>query len=107
MTSPSSCTTVPSAPTGLTATAASSSQINLSWTASTAGTGCAVSYTVTRNGSQVATGLSGTTFSDTGLMCNTFYTYTVTAADAAGSSAASRPAPPAPHFGLPPPLPTH
>src|SRR5260370_21148144 len=103
MTSPSSCTTVPSAPTGLTATAASSSQINLSWTASTAATGCAVSYTVTRNGSQVATGLSGTTFTDSPLACGLFYTYTVTAADAAGSSAASRPGPRTPHFRIPPP----
>ncbi len=101
-TSSTGCTAAPSAPSGLTATAASSSQINLSWTASTAGTGCAVSYTVTRNGSQVATGLSGTTFSDTGLTCNTFYTYTVTAADAAGSSAASSPASATPNCGFPP-----
>jgi hypothetical protein len=99
---PASCTTVPSVPTGLTATAASSSQINLSWTASTAGTGCTVSYAVTRNGSQVATGLNGTTFSDNSITCNTSYTYTVTASDAAGSSAASSPVSASTNCGVPP-----
>src|SRR5262245_23256170 len=49
-------TTAPSIPTGLTATVASCSQINLSWTASTdtGGSGLA-GYKVYRNGVQIAT----------------------------------------------------
>ena len=39
----------PSAPSGLGATAISSSQINLSWTASTAGSGCSITYNVFRS----------------------------------------------------------
>ena len=45
----SGCSAAPSAPSGLTATAASSSQINLSWTASTAGSGCSITYNVFRS----------------------------------------------------------
>jgi len=92
-----SCTTVPSTPTGLGATAASSSQINLSWTASTA-SGCTITYNVFRSttsgftpssSNQVGTGVSGTSFSDTGLAANTTYFYLVEATDTAGTSAAS------------------
>ncbi|MBV8115512.1 MAG: immunoglobulin domain-containing protein, partial [Silvibacterium sp.] len=73
-----SATTVPApvAPTNLTATAASSSQINLNWTASTTS---GVTYTVLRNGTAVANGLTGTTYTDTGLTASTTYTYTVEA----------------------------
>jgi len=95
----SSCTTVPSAPAGLTATAASSSGINLSWTAVTPPTNCSISsYAVFRSttsgftpssSNQIATVTSGTTFSDTGLTASTTYYYKVEAVDAAGSSAAS------------------
>ena len=77
----------PPTPTGLTATAVSSSQINLSWTASTGAT----SYIVLRGGSSVGTP-SGTTFSNTGLTASTSYTYTVEAVSAGGTSAASSPA---------------
>ena len=95
----SSCTTVPSAPTGLTATAASSSGINLSWTAVTPPANCTItSYTVYRSttsgftpssSNQVGTVTSGTTFSDTGLTASTTYYYKIEAVDADGSSAAS------------------
>jgi len=95
----SSCTAVPSAPTGLTATAASSSSINLSWTAVTPPANCTItSYTVYRSttsgftpssSNQVGTVTSGTTFSDTGLTASTTYYYKVEAVDADGSSAAS------------------
>ena len=77
---------IPVAPTNLTATAASSSQINLSWMASvTSG----VTYTVLRNGTAVASGLNGTTYTDTGLTASTSYSYTVEAVNAGGTSPAS------------------
>jgi len=95
----SSCTTIPSAPTGLTATVVSSSGINLSWTAVTPPTNCTISsYSVFRSttsgftpssSNQVGTVTGGTTFSDTGLAPSTTYYYKVEAVDAAGSSAAS------------------
>jgi FtsP/CotA-like multicopper oxidase with cupredoxin domain len=91
-TQPIACGGAPTTPTGLTATAASTTAINLSWTASTAPANCTITYSVTRNGATAASGLTGTTFGDSGLTCNTGYTYTVTAADAFGSSAASSPA---------------
>ena len=78
--------TPPTSPSNLTATVASSSQINLSWTASaTSG----VTYTVLRNGSAVANGLTGTTYNDTSLTASTTYSYTVEAVDSAGTSMAS------------------
>jgi chitodextrinase len=76
----------PAAPTNLTASAVSSSQINLSWTASTTS---GVTYTVMRNGSVIATGVTVTTFSDTGLQASTSYSYTVEAVDSAGTSGPS------------------
>jgi len=92
------CTAAPSAPSGLTATAASSSQINLSWTASTAGTGCSITYCVfgsTTSGftpsssNQIACGVPPASFSDTGLAASTTHFYLVEAVDSAGSSGAS------------------
>jgi hypothetical protein len=91
------CNTAPTAPAGLSAAATSSSQVNLSWTASTA-SGCTISYTVFRSttsgftpssSNQIASGLGGTTFSDSGLTCNTTYFYLVEGSDSAGTSAAS------------------
>jgi beta-galactosidase len=78
--------TPPNAPSNLTATAASSSQINLSWTPSaTSG----VMYTVFRNGTAVANSLTGSTYSDTGLTSSSTYSYTIEAIDSAGTSMAS------------------
>ena len=81
----------PTAPTNLTATAASSAQINLSWTASTDNVGV-TGYRVERcqgagcsNFAQITT-LSGTTFNDTGLTASTSYSYRVRATDAAGNN---------------------
>src|SRR2546428_10974157 len=83
-------TTPPTAPSNLTATAASSSQINLAWTASSDDVGVA-GYLVERcQGSgctgfaQVAT-VAGTTYNDTGLAAATSYSYRVRATDAAGN----------------------
>jgi hypothetical protein len=92
------CAAAPTAPSGAAATATSSSQISLSWTASTAGTGCSITYTVFRSttsgftagsGNQIASGLTTTSFSDTGLAASTTYYYLVEGVDSAGSSAAS------------------
>jgi YD repeat-containing protein len=84
-------TTPPTAPAGLGAAAASGSQINLSWTASTDNVGV-VGYTIERcvgsgctSFAQVTT-TSGTSYSDTGLAQGHTYTYRVRAYDAAGNN---------------------
>ena len=61
----------------------STSQINLSWSASTDNIGVSA-YNVWRDGVQVAT-TSALTYADTGLSPSTTYTYTVAAFDAAGN----------------------
>src|SRR5882762_9678204 len=76
-------TTPPSTPTGLTAAAAGSTGVNLSWSASTDNVGV-TGYIVRRNGVQVATPAT-TTYADTGLSAATTYSYTVAARDAAGN----------------------
>ena len=84
-------TTPPSVPASLMATAVSSTQINLSWTASTDNVAVA-GYQLQRcqgngcsNFSQIATP-TGTTFNDnTGLAPGTSYSYQVRATDAAGN----------------------
>lgn len=73
--------TPPTIPTGLTTTAITSTQINLSWTASTDNV-AVTGYQVFRNGTQVGTSTTNT-FSDTGLSPSTLYSYTVRAVDAA------------------------
>jgi hypothetical protein len=83
-------TLAPTAPSNLVGTGVSSSQINLSWTASTdnvgvtgyyiercQGTGCTLFFRVAVS--------SGTTYSDTGLAANTVYDYRVRATDATGN----------------------
>ncbi len=81
--------TPPTAPTSLTATAASSSSIRLAWNASTDNVGV-TGYLVYRGGSQIAK-VGGTTlaFTDTGLSASTTYSYTVKARDAAGNVSAA------------------
>ncbi len=71
--------TAPTIPTGLVATAISSSQINLSWIASTDDTGV-VGYRVFRDGVFLATS-SSITYADTGLTQLTNYVYNVEAFD--------------------------
>ena len=94
-----SCVTVPSAPSGVTGTAASSSVINVNWTADTAPANCTInSYNVYRSttsgftpsaSNQIANGVTSTSYSDTGLTAATKYYYVVEAVDAAGTSAGS------------------
>ena len=84
-----SCTTTPSAPTGLAASGTTSSGTNLSWTADTAPANCTISgYTVLKNGASIGTA-TGTTFAVTGLSASTAYSFTVEATDGNGTSGAS------------------
>lgn len=92
-TNPPPDTTPPTAPTSLAATAASSTQINLSWTASTDNI-AVTGYRVERcqgagcsNFAQIATP-AGVSFNDTGLTASNSYSYRVRATDAAGNLSA-------------------
>lgn len=91
------------APLGLTATAVSSSEIDLSWTAASGG--IVAGYYVLRNGVPVGTATS-TTYADSGVACAGSNTYTVLAYDAAGylspqsSAINAAPLPPSPIPGL-------
>src|SRR5207249_10503807 len=82
-----------SAPTGLAAIAASSSQINLTWTdASSNETGFKIERGASATGpfTQIATTGSGTTgYANTGLTASTTWYYRVRATNAAGDSAYS------------------
>jgi chitodextrinase len=78
--------TPPSIPTGLSASAISASQINLSWNASTDPVGV-TGYNVMRNSVLIAA-VSALTYANTGLSPSTTYTYTVAAFNAAGYTSA-------------------
>jgi hypothetical protein len=79
----------PAAPTGLTATAGNAA-VTLNWTASS-GAGSYNVYRSTASGQEVrvATGVSGTSFTDSGLTNGTAYYYEVTAVNGNGESAVS------------------
>src|SRR5207302_497249 len=88
----------PSSPTGLSATAVSSSQINLSWTAPSDNGGSAITgYKIERStdggttwSTLVAnTGIAGTTYSDTGLTRRTPHTSKLSAINSVGMSSPS------------------
>ncbi len=88
-------TTPPSAPASLTATPASTSQINLSWPAATDNVAVA-GYRVERQdpGSTIFTQFAtptSTTFNNTGLAAGATYSYRVRAVDAAGNLGAYSP----------------
>lgn len=74
------CTEVPSKPLNLIATVISSSQINLSWDASTDNVGV-TGYNIYRGGVYLKS-VTSTSTTDTGLSSNTEYCYTVSAYDA-------------------------
>ena len=77
-------TQVPTVPANLNAQAMSSSQINLTWAASTDNVGVA-GYRIFRGGTQIGT-TAGTSYSNTGLSASTAYSYTIAAYDAAGNA---------------------
>jgi fibronectin type 3 domain-containing protein len=77
--------TPPTTPIGLLGSVISSSEIDLTWAASTDNVGVA-GYTVYRNGTAVGTTAAGTlAYADTGLGHGFVYVYTVDAFDAAGN----------------------
>lgn len=79
--------TAPTAPAGLTGTATSTNQINLSWSVSTDNVGVA-GYNILRNGTKIAS-TTGASYSDTSVLAGTSYAYVVTAYDAAGNTSAA------------------
>ena len=94
------CSAVPpTGPTTLSATAANSSSINLSWPTGFTNPPCTVTgYSIfrsTTNGfaasasNQIATGVTGTTYTNTGLAASTTYYYLVETLDSFGASATS------------------
>ena len=86
-----STVTKPAAPTALAASAASSSQINLTWTASAGATSYTI-YRATSSAGPFTTSVGTSTtpsFSNTGLTAATAYYYQVSASNTAGTSANS------------------
>jgi chitodextrinase len=84
----SSDTSAPTAPGGLTVTAHTSSTVALSWTASTdnvAVTGYRIRQLSGSTGTQVGTTAGTTSFTVSGLLPSTAYTFDVQAVDAAGN----------------------
>ncbi len=81
--STTSDTSAPSAPSGLLATAVSSSQLSLTWSGSTDNTGV-TGYKIYQGGSQLAT-TTTTSYLVSGLTASTHYCYTVSAYDAAAN----------------------
>lgn len=79
-------TTGPTVPANVQTTVVSSSQINLTWTASTDSAGV-TGYNIYREGVQVGTA-TATSYKNTGLSANTTYMYSVSAYDAAGNQSA-------------------
>lgn len=86
---------VPSAPTGVTATAGDA-QVALSWTAATAGSFSIASYNVYRSATSGGTqtkintsAVTSTSYTDTGLTNGTTYFYVVKALDSAGNESSA------------------
>ena len=82
--------TVPTAPTGLTATAGNA-QVTLSWAAASGATGYNVKRATTSGGpyTTVASGVTATSYTNTGLTNGTPYYYVVSAVNSAGEGANS------------------
>jgi fibronectin type 3 domain-containing protein len=101
---PAAPVTVPSAPTGLQATAGNA-QVSLIWTASTGATSYHIKRAVTSGGPYTQVSAPTTTsFADTGLTNGTTYYYVVSALNAAGESANSTQASATPAAPVMPPM---
>jgi fibronectin type 3 domain-containing protein len=98
---PSAGGSAPAAPTGLTATAGNA-QVGLGWTASSGATSYNIYRGTTANGQSatpIATGITGTSYTNTGLTNGTTYYYKVAAVNASGTSAYSNEASATPASG--------
>jgi len=85
-----SATTMPGAPSSVTATAASSSSITVSWLSVTGATGYKVYRSTSYNGLYDSVGTTtSTSFTNTGLSANTTYYYKVSAYNSSGASSQS------------------
>lgn len=82
-----SCSILPAAPGGFSASGVTSSTANLTWTASTPQANCTVTYKLTNNGTQIAAGVTGTSYPLTGLAPSTTYSLGLVAVNQFGSSA--------------------
>jgi uncharacterized repeat protein (TIGR02543 family) len=76
----------PSAPTGVAATALSSSSISVSWNAVTGATSYDVYYEIDSHDKNYAGTVTGTSYTHTGLQANTTYWYCIMAVNSAGES---------------------
>jgi RHS repeat-associated protein len=81
-------TTAPSAPTNLTMSTNSCTSVGLSWTAATDNLSV-TGYDVYNGSTKVGTTTTATTYTITGLLPNTSYSFTVKARDAAGNTSSA------------------
>jgi fibronectin type 3 domain-containing protein len=97
----------PPPPTGLTATAGNA-QVTLSWTASAGATSHNIKRATVTGGPYlvIATGVTATNFTNTGVVNGTTYFFVVSASNANGESANSNEASATPAAGAPPAAPT-
>ncbi len=84
---PGGDSTPPTVPAGLATTAVLSNRVELSWTASADNIGV-VSYRVRRDAVTLSASITGTSYSDGSVVPSAMYTYSVSAADAAGNRSA-------------------
>jgi fibronectin type 3 domain-containing protein len=89
-TPPAPDSTPPTTPTGLTATATSASQVNLTWKASTDSGGSGIAgYNVYRGSTKLnSTPITATSYGDGTVTAGSTYSYTVEAVDGAGNKSA-------------------
>jgi chitodextrinase/outer membrane biosynthesis protein TonB len=85
----STCSGTPSVPANLRVASASGTSVSLAWDASTAAENCQLKeYRIFRDGTQVTSVSSATTFNDTGLTPGATHSYTVAAVDSSGHASA-------------------
>ena len=83
------CSAAPAAPTALTTTASTLNSVTLSWTAPTPPSGCSITKYGVYQSTVLVSSPTTNSYTVTGLTPNTRYSFSVTAADSAGTSAQS------------------